>query len=536
MKFTRIAILLSVLIFRVLAVPDAHADLIPSADGQTVYDTLLQVNWLADANLAGAKGGTGQFGVANISQYGSMDFSTAKSWVKALNSYVNPDKKIGYLHHKDWSLPTSPWAFPNPPQLKKPPYSYDPSCSATGPHGASFGYGCMNSALGSLFYQPESLHLRRRDTAVPIPFNRVGPFVNFQPYLYWSCTNKTTGTCPTGVITGKGKNGYQTFSFNTGWEGSNVNAHYMYVLPMIPGRLPCTVDPLPPHHVHCPRYFPTGYGDLEISEDGQTVFDPDAVDPVTGVQGVTWLADANLAATQQFGAQCVNRDGTKCINRDGSMSHTTALNWISGMNGTGWLGQTNWQLPPTDTNDLCGEPQGQQPSNLPNFNCTGSPMGELFYNQLGFSQGNPVVPTPDVNVGPFKNVQPYLYWSCTAAQPPDRQTTCDYKTPPNTGYEWSFSFGNGFQGTDVVGNHLYVMVYYYETTADRLAEAITTALGTTSPNLNQFLSQATAISSAPNASAKAQALGTFISLVDGQLGVTLTTAQADELIALAQAI
>jgi hypothetical protein len=510
MKLTRLAILWSVFISCLLAAPNAHAVLIPSADGQTVYDTLLRVNWLANANLAA----TERFGL-DISPNGAMDFATAKKWVDKLSS----------LTGKAWSLPTSPWAFPNPPLHNKPPYLYDPSCSATGPHGASFGYGCINSALGSLFYQ--SLGLLRHNTAVPIPPNTVGPFVNFQPYLYWSCTNKATGTCPTSMITGKGTNGYQTFSFNTGWEGSNVNAHYMYVLPMFPGRLPCTVDPLPPHRVHCPKYYPTGVGDLEISEDGQTVFDPDAVDPTTGLWGVSWLVNANFAATEKF-----HQTG---INRDGSMRHATALNWIAAMNAAAYLGQTNWQLPPTDTNDKCGLLLPSSLSGLPNFNCKGSPMGELFYNQLGLKPGTPVVPTPDVNVGPFNHLQPYLYWSCTAALPPASQTTCDYNSPPNTGYEWSFSFGNGFQGTDVVGNYLYVMVYYPETPEGRLVEAIQSSLGT-SPDLNQFLSQAAAILSAPSARAKARSLGTFITLVNGQLGVALTSTQANELIALAQAI
>jgi hypothetical protein len=31
--------------------------------------------------------------------------------------------------------------------------------------------------------------------------------------------------------------------------------------------------------------------------------------------------------------------------------------------------------------------------------------------------------------------------------------------PAAPGFQWSFSFGNGFQGTDVIGNTLYVMVY-----------------------------------------------------------------------------
>ncbi len=510
MRLTRAAVLLSVLSPGVLAVPKADAELIPSADGQTVYDTTLQVRWLADANLA-AKAAKG-FGVA-VDPNGSMNYNTALQWLDALNG-VNGGAP--YLGHSDWTLPTSPTAP-----------STDPTCSATGPNNNSFGYGCRNSALGSLFHL--SLGLQYPNTAVPIPEAQVGafvtqrsnsqpsnsrlsntqlsrsirfPFRNFQPYLYWSDT-----------LSGMDANGYSTFSFNTGWRGSNVDGHYMYVLPMIPGMLPGA-------------YHPTPFNHLQVSEDGQTVYDPDAVyDSLSGAKGVTWLADADLAKIEQFGAQCVNKDGTLCINSDGSMSHTTALNWVSGMNaydgGRGWLGQTNWQLPPADVNEPCG---------VSNSTCTGNPMGELFYDQLGLSVGTAVVAAREGDVGPFHDVQPYLYWSC-GAQGSDR--TCEEPAAP--GFEWSFSFGNGFQGTDVVGNHLYVMVYYPQAPAAALAAAVTAARGT-DPELDVFLLEAASTSSAANAQEKAGLLGAFVDHVNAQRGEALTAAQANELIALAQAV
>jgi hypothetical protein len=56
------------------------------------------------------------------------------------------------------------------------------------------------------------------------------------------------------------------------------------------------------------------------------------------------------------------------------------------------------------------------------------------------------------------------------------------------------------------------------------------------PELNAFLSQAAGISSAANAQAKAGKLRAFINHVNAQRGKALTAAQADQLIALAQAI
>jgi hypothetical protein len=86
-------------------------------------------------------------------------------------------------------------------------------------------------------------------------------------------------------------------------------------------------------------------------------------------------------------------------------------------------------------------------------------MGGLYHNHLlkllGAQPGEPVVRAPDIAVGPFHNIQPYLYWSCAGNV---GQNICS-GAPAAPGFEWSFSFGNGFQGTDVIGNSLYVMVY-----------------------------------------------------------------------------
>jgi hypothetical protein len=67
-----------------------------------------------------------------------------------------------------------------------------------------------------------------------------------------------------------------------------------------------------------------------------------------------------------------------------------------------------------------------------------------------------VIATLNVTVGPFKNLQPYLYWSCQGAT---IQSACQIAGPA-AGFEWSFSFGNGFLGTDLLDNDLYVTVYF----------------------------------------------------------------------------
>ncbi len=154
-----------------LAVADAGAALIPSADGRTVYDTTLEVNWLADADLAASA--AAEYGVSDVGPNGEMDFATARRWVEAL------DGRHGYpplFGHADWMLPTAPTSA-----------QADPTCSATGPDGSSSGYGCTGGALGSLYYQ--SLGLRGSDSAVATGADRVGPFRHLQPGRYWACAS-----------------------------------------------------------------------------------------------------------------------------------------------------------------------------------------------------------------------------------------------------------------------------------------------------------------------------------------------------------
>jgi hypothetical protein len=375
------------------AAPPASAPLVPAADGQTVYDPNLNVTWLADADLAA----TQTFGVANVNKSGSMDYATALRWVAAMNAL---DRGAGYLGHNNWQLPTAP--------------TEDKSCARTGRNGESFGFHCSGSALGSLYYG--SLGLREPNTAVPIPANKLGPFTDFQPYLYWS-----------GSAAVDPKQGFVSFSFNSGFQGANVTLNYLYALPMIKGKLPGA--------------SPAAGQALQVNPGGQTVYDP--------VAQVTWLADANLAAKQTF--------GVPGINPDGSMDHATAVLWIAAMNkadrGRGYLGQTNWQLPETVPPDPSCSIAAKVTTG---YDCTGSPMGELFYKQLGLRRGESAATVPDVTVGPFHNIQPYLYWACeaeTAASP------CQSNGPAEN-FEWNFSFGNGFEGTNLLANNLYVMVYY----------------------------------------------------------------------------
>ena len=375
---------------------DAASNLTLSADGLTVYDSANGITWLADANLPA----TNRFGLPAcngsnsgtqtcINASGSMNYQAAVAWVNAMNA-------ANYLGHSNWQLPTTPLT--------------DKNCGKTGPNGNSFGFGCTAAGLASIY---AALGLSAPASVSPISTNSNAPFSNFQPYLYWS----ESSAGPTA--------GNYTFSFATGWQGANTLPNFLYLLPMVPGRI--TGIPTPTEN------------GLQADPGGQTVYDP--------VTDVTWLANANLAATNTFNMpRCTNPAApTICVAADGAMTWPAALEFLANMNRAAYLNQTNWQAPDID-------------SGCPGFGCAGTrnAMGNLYYSQFGLSQGTPIAPLNAAPTGPFHNLQPYLYWSCSGST---IQSACAAAGPVSN-QEWSYSFGAGFEGTDLVANNLYVIPYF----------------------------------------------------------------------------
>jgi len=147
---------------------------------------------------------------------------------------------------------------------------------------------------------------------------------------------------------------------------------------------------------------------------GQVVNDTDL--------NITWLANANLAATNTF--------GVSGINADGSMIWSTAQSWIGAMNTANYMGYNDWRLPTTLQPDAsCGT---QNNWGSLGYNCTGSEMGHLFYNELGGTAGSSISSSTDPDLALFSNVQSHSYWS-------------DTEFAPNADFAWGFDFRYGFQ-------------------------------------------------------------------------------------------
>ena len=87
---------------------------------------------------------------------------------------------------------------------------------------------------------------------------------------------------------------------------------------------------------------PQAAATLVLSPDGVTVYDT--------VNNITWLANANSAASNQFGIPVCTGSGSgvrTCVNASGSMNYQTATAWVAAMNAANYLGHNNWQLPTT---------------------------------------------------------------------------------------------------------------------------------------------------------------------------------------------
>ena len=152
-------------------------------------------------------------------------------------------------------------------------------------------------------------------------------------------------------------------------------------------------------------FLATSNANANLIDQGATVYD-------TGL-GISWLKNANLAPSNTF--------GVRGINPTGFMNWYTAQSWIGAMNSADYLGYSNWRLP---TSDTCS-----------GFNCTGSEMGHLFYNELGGAAGSSIAATHNANYSLFSNIQTNDYWSGTEYAPNNGPA----------GPAWNFDFHVGYQ-------------------------------------------------------------------------------------------
>lgn len=163
----------------------AHAALVASPNGQTIYDTDLNVTWLANTNLAA----TNSFGVNGINADGSMHWNTAQSWISAMNA-------SNYMGYSDWRLPTT---NPANGRVVYTGWSFDGS--------TDFGYnisaqgtayaGSIGSEMSHLYYYElgnkgfynTAGELQSGEVQSGNGFVNASSFYNLKPWsFYWSGT------------------------------------------------------------------------------------------------------------------------------------------------------------------------------------------------------------------------------------------------------------------------------------------------------------------------------------------------------------
>lgn len=148
--------------------------------------------------------------------------------------------------------------------------------------------------------------------------------------------------------------------------------------------------------------------------------------------GITWLQDANYAATSGYW-DSLSRPLTSTID-PGQMNWNQATEWADQLE---YGGYDDWRLPMTVDGEYVFAYDG---TTTAGYNITTSELGYLYYNTLGNVgyydvNGNPQLGYGFNNTGPFINVQFPEYWSGT-----------EYSD--NTNFAWSFLSIYGGQGID----------------------------------------------------------------------------------------
>lgn len=156
-----------------------------------------------------------------------------------------------------------------------------------------------------------------------------------------------------------------------------------------------------------------------IDRGGGLIYDTDL--------DVTWLANANYSQTSGYDA-------------DGRMTWAAANAWAANLSyydNVRGVFYDDWRLPSTLQPDAsCGF----QSSVSYGYNCKGSEMGHLFYDELGGFPGINLAMNHDADYNLFSDIQGYVYWSATSA---DVFSAMD------------FQFDIGFQGYGDTANEFY---------------------------------------------------------------------------------
>ena len=148
---------------------------------------------------------------------------------------------------------------------------------------------------------------------------------------------------------------------------------------------------------------------------------------------LTWLADIQYARTSGYSSDNANGEtfsSSTHILENGQMGWDAALIWADQLNING---VTGWRLPETFLPDsTCGALYTNGPSG---FNCTGSELGNMYYNVLGGEANTVFSAVHNSNYDLFSNLSNTFLWSATDTS--------------NNDVAWVFNIGVGHQTTKI---------------------------------------------------------------------------------------
>jgi hypothetical protein len=194
--------------------PPGRPTLQRSLDGQLVYDPVLNVAFLANANLARTLSPDSPYYVSGINPDGSMNQATLTNFLAALNNPAHP-----YLGITGWTLPEIAVDGDNP------------NCTINPMNGSPvYGYNCDGTAsqLGELFYDQlggeAGQDIRWTSNWGLLLFNHL------ESDYYWQCHPTTTpGQC----APGPGKE-IPSLSFRSGYQGLQSDVNELFVMLVVP--------------------------------------------------------------------------------------------------------------------------------------------------------------------------------------------------------------------------------------------------------------------------------------------------------------
>lgn len=201
--------------------------LVPSPDGSLVYDPRLNVTFLANGNLAQAllKAGS-PYAVAGINPDGSMNAATLVNFLAALNNPAHP-----FMGRTGWMVPLVAQD------------GIDSSCTLANVSAGQLqagGYNCSGlsatnngtaSQLGELFY--DQLGGKAGVDLYSHANSDLGFFQNLQMDYYWQC--QPLPTDPPGQCDLLQPGGDPSFSFLSGYQGSQTHTNDLFVILELPG-------------------------------------------------------------------------------------------------------------------------------------------------------------------------------------------------------------------------------------------------------------------------------------------------------------